>query len=216
MTDTKPPRRNSKAGRPREPISKDVLLLIASRRFAAQGYKAASLDDIAGAAGLSKQAVLHHFHGKEALYLAVMDHHVLALSGLVMGALTATGDFAARLDQLGDVMVDYFGSHRDAASLLLREALDRGPYFRRQGEALMGHVLSLSVHFMRAGLPQERWTEEQVRHMTLAIVSMHILYFSVQDTVTGLIGSEAYTAEGLASRKALLKADIRRLCGLDV
>jgi AcrR family transcriptional regulator len=126
MTDTKPPRRNSKAGRPREPISKDVLLLIASRHFAAQGYKAASLDDIAGEAGLSKQAVLHHFHGKEALYLAVMDHHVLALSGLVMEALTATGDFAARLDQLGDVMVDYFASHRDAASLLLREALDDG------------------------------------------------------------------------------------------
>jgi hypothetical protein len=79
----------------------------------------------------------------------------------------------------------------------------------------MGHVLSLSVHFMRAGLPGERWTEEQVRHMTLAIVSMHILYFSVHDTVIGLIGSEAFTAEGLARRKTLLKADIRRLCGLD-
>lgn len=49
------------------------LLEAALRRFAAQGYNAASVDDICNDAGLSKGAFYHHFPGKQAVFLALLE-----------------------------------------------------------------------------------------------------------------------------------------------
>lgn len=41
--------------------------------FASRGYRAATLDAIAGKAGLSRAGVLHHFANKQALLVALLD-----------------------------------------------------------------------------------------------------------------------------------------------
>ena len=49
-----------------------ALIESARRRFAAQGFAATSLDDIASDARLTKGAVYHHFANKQALFTAVL------------------------------------------------------------------------------------------------------------------------------------------------
>jgi len=55
--------------------TRSVLLDAAEEVFAEKGFMAASLDDIAGAAGYTKGAIYKHFATKEDLFLAVSDRY---------------------------------------------------------------------------------------------------------------------------------------------
>ena len=50
-----------------------MILEGARRLFAANGFDATSMDDIAEAAGVAKGAVYHHFASKEAVFLRVLE-----------------------------------------------------------------------------------------------------------------------------------------------
>jgi len=64
------------------------LLDCAAAAFEDQGYAAASLEDIAGAARLTKGAVYHHFRSKQDLFRAVFDEE---WAELATSLLTAAG-----------------------------------------------------------------------------------------------------------------------------
>ena len=74
--------------------------------FARDGFHAATLDDVAAEAGLTKGAVYSNFTGKRELFLALLDEQVtrraqLALSALSPGAAKDVPSLAAALaDQL--------------------------------------------------------------------------------------------------------------------
>lgn len=55
-------------GRPRSQAKHQDILEAATRLFTEQGYDGTSVDDIAGAAGVSKQTVYSHFGSKERLF----------------------------------------------------------------------------------------------------------------------------------------------------
>ena len=50
-----------------------AILTAARALFAERGFEAASIDDIALAAGVTKGAVYHHFPSKEAIFVDVLD-----------------------------------------------------------------------------------------------------------------------------------------------
>jgi TetR/AcrR family transcriptional regulator len=96
----------------------------AERLFAARGYDAVSIQDIADAAEVSKANVFHHFGSKEKLYLTVLS--------------TACGNAAQRLDDLerhdqpvGERLkrfateyLDDLYEHQAVSRLILRELLN--------------------------------------------------------------------------------------------
>jgi AcrR family transcriptional regulator len=55
--------------------TRSLLLDAAEEVFAEKGFTAATLDDIASAAGYTKGAIYKHFSAKEDLFLAVSDRH---------------------------------------------------------------------------------------------------------------------------------------------
>ncbi len=52
---------------------RERILRAAMERFAAHGFRGASLDAVAAAVGISRQGVLHHFPSKTDLLLGVLD-----------------------------------------------------------------------------------------------------------------------------------------------
>ena len=59
--------------RERSEATTGEILEAARSLFASDGYQATSLDDIAGAAAVTKGAIYHHFSGKPALFRAVFE-----------------------------------------------------------------------------------------------------------------------------------------------
>ncbi len=57
----------------RRAATTQAILAAARRRFAADGFEATSIDDIAAAAGVAKGAVYHHFDSKEALFAQLLE-----------------------------------------------------------------------------------------------------------------------------------------------
>jgi AcrR family transcriptional regulator len=78
----------------RERSETTVAALVAAARdlFANDGYAATSLDAVAGAAGVTKGALYHHFAGKRELFRAVYQHEQEQLVAAIRAAYAAEPD----------------------------------------------------------------------------------------------------------------------------
>src|SRR5688500_19334357 len=63
------------------------LLEVGRSVFAERGFEAASVEEIAGRAKITKPVVYEHFSGKEGLYAVIVDREVQALLGRITAAL---------------------------------------------------------------------------------------------------------------------------------
>jgi TetR/AcrR family transcriptional repressor of mexJK operon len=71
----RPRRAAAPPGRPKDLGKGNAILEAARKLFTAQGFDAASMDQIAAAAGVSKLTVYSHFGDKEALFAAVVKSY---------------------------------------------------------------------------------------------------------------------------------------------
>src|SRR5438132_8372836 len=83
------------------------LLAAAQDIFAANGYHAAAMDDIAERAGVSKPVLYQHFPGKLDLYLALLDTYAEALVLRVRQAMDSTTDNNARVHNAISAYFDF-------------------------------------------------------------------------------------------------------------
>jgi AcrR family transcriptional regulator len=90
------------------------LLDAAARVFAAQGYHAASVDQVAEAAGYTKGAVYSNFDSKEELFLELLERHLDQAIGLLeqlvldKPPLERADAFAAQHERLAVLDRDWF------------------------------------------------------------------------------------------------------------
>lgn len=91
------------AERPRETSARDLLLDVAERHFAARGYSAVTVKDIAQDLGIRQPSIYYHVPGgKEDLYLEVMIRHMERHREGVEAALAGAGDsLESRLNRVG-------------------------------------------------------------------------------------------------------------------
>ncbi|MBA2764106.1 MAG: TetR/AcrR family transcriptional regulator [Thermoleophilaceae bacterium] len=84
--------------RTRSELTTTQLLRAARELFAARGYEATSVDDIASAAGVTKGAVYHHYAGKQDLFRAVFEQEQQVIAArLVEQAVPDTEPWEALL-----------------------------------------------------------------------------------------------------------------------
>ncbi len=66
------------------------ILSAALKEFANHGYNAASVDEICASAGVSKGAFYHHFAGKQAIFLELLENWLAAIDAGFEAAQKAT------------------------------------------------------------------------------------------------------------------------------
>lgn len=104
------------------------VLEAAERAFAAVGFGAAKLADIAHRAGIRRPSLLYHFGTKEALYTRTVERCFARLGEALTEAMTAAGDFPTRLDRTVARYVEFLDAEPQLARIVLRELLDeQGP-----------------------------------------------------------------------------------------
>lgn len=86
-------------GGPEEGVAR-LIARVAARLFAARGYDATSVREIAEAAGVTKPTLYYHFGSKEGLAQALLDRPVAALTAEIQASLDRGGDPVAVLATL--------------------------------------------------------------------------------------------------------------------
>ena len=120
-------------------VREQQMLDAAVRVFSRNGYHAASMDEIAEVAGISKPMVYAYLGTKDALFLACLRREVTRLMEAVAGAVTAGKSGTAGAlpagaspdDQLWAglrAFFDFVGAHRDGWSVLYRRARSQQPF----------------------------------------------------------------------------------------
>lgn len=170
-----------------KPIAaRERYLDIAARRFAEAGFHGVSLSDLAEDAGVTKQALLHHFRTKERLYAEVLTRLSERLSADVEGLEAPTAE--ERLVAYFEAYLAAVKERPDDARLVLRALLDS------KAEARFWPMKSYLDKLVALALETPRWRDSSAEE-TLASL-YHLIgamqFFSISPaTLSGMYGDAA-------------------------
>jgi AcrR family transcriptional regulator len=167
MSEGASPGTNGTGKRLRAEHRRQQLLDVALRLFAARGFKATTMDDIADAAGVTKPLLYQHFASKRALYLELVE-------GVAASMLEALGKAVAAADgprqQVEGGFAAYFHlvvTHADAFTLLFGSEVPNDPELSRALRHVEDMLAEAVDVLIDAGLD-----EDHRRLLAYAVVGM--------------------------------------------
>ncbi|MEL6980286.1 MAG: TetR family transcriptional regulator [Pseudomonadota bacterium] len=188
---------------------KEQLLAAATRLFAEKGFYGASIANIADEVGLTKQALLHHFGSKEALYAAVLQEIADALTERLAALQRRESDPIARLEA---ALIDGLALETAGEAhlrVLMRELLDNPMRAATARRWMLKPYLDALVAMLLAVPGLERLTPTAALGLVYQLVgAAH--YFAISGpTLQAMYGPETYQAMRRASaeeRRVLIRA----------
>jgi AcrR family transcriptional regulator len=139
---------------------REVIEKAASALFAEHGYAGTRLEDIAAAAGVTKQLLYQHFPSKKALHMALLaKHRDELLAGLAQDMATS-GPLAERLPRVLDRWFAYVEEHPYALAMLFRDTTG-DPEVQAFYRELQASARRANVALLRAE-PELEVPEEQI------------------------------------------------------
>src|SRR5258705_6681235 len=138
------------------PRRRHQLLDVARELFAAGGFHATSMDDVAEAAGVTKPVLYQHFHSKRALYRELLEDVGRRLLSEITAA-AAPADSGRERVQNG--MAAYFGfvtDHQNAFRLLFGASVRNDAEFAAVAESVLEHMAEAVAQMIDGDLPPEQ------------------------------------------------------------
>jgi AcrR family transcriptional regulator len=128
MATTAPPPTSVRVSARRRRLSseqrREVVLDAACRVFSANGFHAASIEEIARQAGITKPVIYHHFASKQDLHSAVFEHYAKQLLA-VAASHGVKGTLEERLHDIVKGMFTFAHANPRVWQLLLGDSTDR-------------------------------------------------------------------------------------------
>ncbi|WP_189209973.1 MULTISPECIES: TetR/AcrR family transcriptional regulator [Actinokineospora] len=101
---------------------REQLLDVARALFAEKGFEAASVEEIAHRANVSKPVVYEHFGGKEGIYAVVVDREMQSLLAGMTRALSEDAHPRLLLERAARALLDYIEGSTDGFRILVRDS----------------------------------------------------------------------------------------------
>jgi AcrR family transcriptional regulator len=137
-------------GRPRE-FDPDEVLARVRRVFIEKGFSAASLDDLAAAAGLNRPSLYAAFGNKEELYVRTLRHYGGRNVAALHAILSRPGTIEARLGEVYRAAVDlYTAPPKATGCMIIGTATVEAPTHRRIAAAAAGLLGEIEAQFEQA------------------------------------------------------------------
>lgn len=182
---------------------RDRILVEATRLFAARGFDATPIQEIADAVGIRKPSLLYHYPSKDDLRRAVLDHIVARWNGILPAVLKAAASGTDQFDRVVAEVVSFFAADRDRARLLLREILDRPVEVRA---LLHTHVTPwievVAGHIRRGQEKGEIHADTDPEVYVVHIIELVLSSLAVYDLVSDHFDFDRYLGELLRLAKS--------------
>jgi len=135
---------------------REQILTMATAAFAAQGFAATSVDDVAEAAGISRAILYRHFESKADLYRAVISRARGRLAAVV-----GEPDYDASII---DALLQGAAQDPDGFRLLFTHAT-REPEFRAEMDGFARHMQSVAAEQLGRKIRDPAWADWAARLM---------------------------------------------------
>lgn len=131
--------------------TRTLILGAAELEFAARGFAAARLSDVADRVGISRAAVLYHYSDKQALYDAVLEAAFEPLSARIEAALALPGSNTERIERVIGAWFDYAAQRPALGRLFLREVAEAEGTLRPELERLAAPMFAAFLDTIERG-----------------------------------------------------------------
>ena len=157
--------------------TRDVILAVAARCFAEQGYHRTRLHEIAEEVGIQKASLFHYFAGKKALYRAVLEGGHGQTEAIIRHALASEGGWLARARALLDAYIDLIAAHPEQTRILLWQSLGDTPE-GYDGRPDSDRLLMMVTSFLADGQRAGAFAPVDPLSFVLGVIGMVIFFFT--------------------------------------
>lgn len=137
--------------------------------FAARGFEAASVEEIAARAGVSKPVVYAHFGGKDGLYEQVVEQEMADLLERITSALLGVSP-RLLLEQAALALLGYIETDTEGFRILVRDSPVAASTGRFSG--LLGEIATRVEHLLAAEFTARGYEETLAPLYAQALVGM--------------------------------------------
>ncbi|MGI5146697.1 TetR/AcrR family transcriptional regulator [Plantactinospora sp. CA-294935] len=132
-------------------VREQQMLDAAVKVFSRRGFHAASMDEIADEAGISKPMVYAYLGSKEELFTACLHREGTRLVEAIVGAVVPDVPFEERLWRGLRAFFRFVGAHRDGWAVLYRQARGERP-FADELSAMRSRIIEVVAGMLARGL----------------------------------------------------------------
>jgi len=191
--------------------TKNRLLVEATKQFSESGFDGASLSNIAGGVGVTKQTLLHHFGSKEELYAGVLKKISTRHLSVIDRVISEKCEPATQLEQIFGACFEDALEQEGQSHLLMRELLDNEGRAEKASVWYLKPVLETLTDMLLSTANWRGRTRDQAFSCVYQILGA-INYFAVsQPTLEQMFGKERKASISVAfpeQLKALVRTAI--------
>jgi len=162
-------------GRVPRAVRSEQLLDLADRLFAERGFQAASMDELARRAGVSKPVIYDHFGSKEQLFTTCVRRTGEALADQVATAVYKESDPRARLRAGSIAYFRFLGDQLQAWIVLFDDEPARDARFAAEAALIRRRQADLMIRLMAesSGTAPDHDGRTRLEAMTLAVAGAY-------------------------------------------
>ena len=174
MTVEAPARRGRAVGDEQKAARRRQILAAAKRVFAAQGFHATTMAQVARSAGLSYGAVYWYFESKDELFHALMAEEERALRARIGSVLEGApaDDPAQALARAVRATFEFFEEDRAAVKLLFRDSYALGDRFEAHLSGIYGRFVDDLAEVLGAAQRKGQVTDVPARVAAFSVAAL--------------------------------------------